>query len=200
MSNVAFETLLDAVRQTYLATPQLIGFAPFPKDIAPQPLLEFHTNPLKLFLAETKLYCPTSSLRDAIVGAAPHAHWRETYKETNIGQDFMERFGCYAIIGNDAPFSSQTLWAWMVYMPAGLHYPWHQHPAEEMYFVVAGEAKFMRDGMATKILGPGDTSFHASNQPHAMETGDLPVLCLVVWRDQFETGPSLTPQGLAKTR
>jgi len=44
-----------------------------------------------------------------------------------------------------------------------------------------------------KALTEDDTSFHQSNQPHAMETLDDPVLCLVAWRDDFETPPVLTP-------
>ncbi len=58
--------------------------------------------------------------------------------------------------------------------------------------VVSGSAVFMRDGLPDERLGEGDTSFHKSNQPHAMETHDAPVLCLVAWRDEFETPPVLT--------
>jgi hypothetical protein len=42
-------------------------------------------------------------------------------------------------------------------------------------------------------LGPGDTAFHASNQPHAMTTKDKPVLAYVLWRGDLKTPPVLTP-------
>lgn len=61
-----------------------------------------------------------------------------------------------------------------------------------MYLTLAGEAEFMREGASNKKLRPGDTSQHASNQPHAMETHAHPVMAYVVWRNGFETPPVLT--------
>ena len=58
--------------------------------------------------------------------------------------------------------------------------------------VLGGEARFLRSGEDDQVLHAGHTSFHASNQPHAMETLDSPVLALVVWRNGFETAPVLT--------
>jgi quercetin dioxygenase-like cupin family protein len=104
----------------------------------------------------------------------------------------MDRFGCYCLIGKDGAYISTQMFAWVVYMPAHLHYPWHHHPAEEMYLVIAGEAEFMREGASPEVLRAGDTCFHASNQPHAMETHDHPVMALVMWRNGFDTPPVLS--------
>ncbi|MFK7838529.1 MAG: dimethylsulfonioproprionate lyase family protein [Sulfitobacter sp.] len=131
-------------------------------------------------------------LQDAIRAASGAVHWRETYKDTDIGRDFIDRFACYCIIGENAPYWSEAIRLFMVYMPPRLYYPWHHHPAEEIYMVVSGNAVFSRKGYPDETLFDGDTSFHASNQPHAMETLDDPVLCLVAWRDDFETPPVLT--------
>jgi hypothetical protein len=117
----------------------------------------------------------------------------ETYKDTDIGDDFMDQFACYCIIGENAPFMSAAIRLFMVYMPPHFYYPWHHHPAEEMYLVVSGNGVFKRKGCPDERLTEGETSFHQSNQPHAMETLDDPVLCLVAWRDDFETPPVLTP-------
>lgn len=191
-----FDTLLATTRAAYLGHPQTLAFAPFPVDLTPQEVTPFTCPPAALLRAETGLFTDRyADLRDAIVAAGNTAEWRETYKDTDIGQDFMDRFGCYAIIGPGGPFMSQSLRAWIVYMPPHLHYPWHHHPAEELYLVLAGSALFMKRGHPDTVLNPGDTAFHAGNQPHAMETGAHPVLCLVVWRDGFDTGPMLTPKG-----
>jgi quercetin dioxygenase-like cupin family protein len=104
----------------------------------------------------------------------------------------MDEFGCFSLIGHNGFFNSDQMNAWMVYMPAGLYYPWHQHPAEEMYLCLAGEAVFKKDGAPDKHMGEGGVTLHASNQPHAMETLDHPVLCYVVWRNEFTTKPVLT--------
>ncbi len=83
--------------------------------------------------------------------------------------------------------------AWVVYMPARLWYSWHHHPGEEMYLILAGQAEFLRKGHAPETLCEGDTVQHESNQPHAAETHDSPLMAYVVWRNGFRTKPVLTP-------
>ena len=61
-----------------------------------------------------------------------------------------------------------------------------------MYLVLAGQARFMREGAAPETLSAGETSFHASNQPHAMETADHSVMAYVTWRNHLDTPPVLT--------
>ena len=195
MSRAVWDNLLAETRAAYEGHPDLCAFAPFPDDVVAQDVQAF-SPPCAGYLArETGLHSDQyGGFRDAIVAAGPLATWRETYKGTDIGQDFMDRFGCYCIIGAGGAFQSAQLWAWIVYMPAHLHYPWHHHPAEEMYTVLAGEAQFMRDGAPNETLVPGQTSFHASNERHAMETHTHPVLALVVWRNGFDTPPVLSDE------
>ncbi|NDW53863.1 dimethylsulfonioproprionate lyase family protein [Aliiroseovarius sp. PrR006] len=175
------------------APPSLAEFSPFPTDLAPQHVTARALPPRDLLATDQALRSgAASSLRDAVLALAPDAHWLEHYRDSAIGDDFMDRFGCFCLIGDQGGFASDQLRVWLVYMPPHLHYPWHHHPAEELYLVLAGQAEFLRAGEATRRLSAGDTMFHASNQPHAMTTDADPVLCLVFWRDQFETGPQLT--------
>lgn len=74
-------------------------------------------------------------------------------------------------------------------MPAGLRYPWHHHPAEEVYVVLAGSAEFHRAGETSAILHSGDVCEHRSNQPHAMVTHEQAVIAYVVWRGDLDTLP-----------
>ena len=193
MTRAVWNTLLEEARKVHAAHPDLRAFCDFPQDLDPMPVARHPVPPADLLAAETGLHSPDyGPLRDAFCAAGPHAHWRETYKDTAIGQDFMDRFGCFALIGPEGGFASAVIRAWVVYMPAHLYYPWHHHPAEEIYLVLAGSARFMRQGSADRILGAGATSFHAGNQPHAMETTDHPVMALVLWRNGFESPPVLT--------
>ena len=168
-------------------------------DPAPERLeVEPHHMPAaEMMKAETGLFTTLyAELRDAFLAASPHAHWRETYKGTRLEGDFLERFGCYCLIGDGGAFHSERIAAYMVYMPAGLYYPFHHHPAEEMYFILAGEAEFMLEGEAPKTLGPGDHVFHPSNRPHATETHEHPFMALVWWRGDMSQKPVLTyPEG-----
>lgn len=188
-----FRTLLRTTRSAYSENAKMMAFAEFPNHVERQVVTPYHCKCSDVFQSDPKLASTNfSALQSAILAASNAAHWRETYKDTDIGADFMDRFGCYCIIGENAPFSSALIRLYMVYMPSHLYYPWHHHPAEEMYMVIAGRAVFRRKGCIDEVLGEGQTSFHESNQPHAMETTDDPVLCLVVWRDDFGTPPVLT--------
>ncbi len=188
-----FQTLLETAQQAYRETPAMTAFAPFPGDVTAQPVTPYHCPCSDVFQADIALASSAyRDLQDAIRAASPIVHWRETYRGTDIGRDFMDRFACYCIIGENAPFTSEAIRLFMVYMPAGLYYPWHHHPAEEIYMVISGNAVFRRQGHPDTQLFERDTSFHESNQPHAMETGTDPVLCLVAWRADFDTPPVLT--------
>jgi len=193
MTRAVWQNLLDQTKAAFEQHPDLSGFCAFPDDLRNQEVVPY-TAPCASYLArETGLFSPHHArLRDAFVRAGPHAHWRETYKGTAIGQDFMDRFGCYCLIGDGGAFISTTMWAFVVYMPPRLSYPFHHHPAEELYFVIAGEAEFMREGEPNEVLRAGATSMHQSNQPHAMQTYEHPVMCMVLWRNGFETLPVLT--------
>ncbi len=188
-----WDRVLTAARSAHQRSPAMKAFCPFPDDVTPQAVEAFHIPAADLLAQETRLHTQDhADLRDASVAAGSFARWRETYKGTDIGQDFMDRFGCYALIGGGGAFTSQQMWAWVVYMPEGLYYPWHHHPGEEMYLVLAGQAEFMAEGRPNEILRPGQTSQHRSNQPHAMQTHDHPVMAMVIWRNGFDTAPVLT--------
>ena len=189
-----FQTLLRTMQSAYSTNTEMMGFAPFPNDIIRQDVIPYHCNCSAYFQSDIRLISKNySELQNAISTASKLVHWRETYKGSDIGNYFMDRFGCYCILGENAPFSSDVLRLFMVYMPSGLYYPWHHHPAEEMYMVVSGGAIFKQSDCPDKLLSEGEVAFHASNQPHAMETTEDPVLCLVAWRDNFQTQPVLTP-------
>lgn len=194
MTRTVFDHLLDEARRVHDADPRLTEFCPFPDDIRPQPVTPFHIPASDLMQNDPALSTPRfAPLRDAFIAAAPHAQWRETYKGTDIGEDFMTRFGCYCLIGDGGPFHSDQMRAWVVYMPAHLHYPWHHHPGEEAYLILAGQAEFARGDEAPETLYPGDIVCHESNQPHATDTTHAPLLAYVVWRNGFDTAPVLTP-------
>lgn len=194
MTRGVWDELLSEARKVHEAHPPLQSFCPFPDDLRAQDVTPHHINAAALMAAETDLDSSEfAALRDAFVAAGPHATWRETYRDTDIGDDFMNRFGCYCLVGDGGAFGSDRMCAWVVYMPAGLWYPWHHHPGEEMYLTIAGHAEFMRAGEPNEHLGPGQFSQHASNQSHAMQTHLDPVMAYVVWRNGFETPPVLTP-------
>jgi len=135
--NDPWEPLLIEARRVHQSSKELMEFCPFPDDIRRQDVDPFHIGSSDLLQSETGLFCTRyAALCDAFIAAAPHAHWRQTYKGTNVSPRFLDEFGCYCLIGAGGAFQS--------------------------------------------------------NQPHALETKDHPVMAYVVWRNGFDTPPVLT--------
>ena len=188
-----WENLLEVARKVHFGNRELQDFCPFPKDIIKQNFQPFHIPASDLMQNEIGLYTEDyNELRDAFISASPYAHWRQTYKGTTVGKQFLDEFGCYGLIGPESPFQSEKIRAWVVYMPKGFYYPWHHHPAEEMYLCLAGEAVFRRKNCPDIRLGPGGIMEHTANEPHSMETLEHPIMAYVVWRNEFGTKPVLT--------
>ena len=188
-----WENLLEETRKVHFGNSKLQDFCPFPNDIKKQELNPFHIPASDLMQNETGLLTEDySELRDAFILASPYAHWRQTYKGTTVGKKFLAEFGCYGLIGPESPFQSEKIRAWVVYMPKNFYYPWHHHPAEEMYLCLAGEAVFRRENYTDIRLGSGGIIEHSANQSHSMETLKHPIMAYVIWRNEFGTKPVLT--------
>lgn len=196
MTRAVFDALLAEARATHAGHPDVGSFCPFPDDLRPNPVTPFAVPASGKMQRDSRLTTDRySAFRDALIAAAPFVTWRETYRDTDIDPDFLQRFGCYEVIGVEGPFASATMRSFVIYADAGLHYPWHHHPAEELYLVLAGEAEFHVEGSRPRRLGPGATVLHPSNAPHALTTHDHPVMAYVVWRSDFGTAPVWTSQG-----
>ena len=197
MHNVTYEQLKNELIILYSKLTFLSEFAPLPDKWIEQQVLPTQRDVSFSLQSNTELMSSNfSSLRDTLVGAAPIMHWLEIYKESDIqiegvSCDFMEHLGVYTIIGDTGPFQSQNMSVYLVYMPAGLTYPWHYHPAEELYFIISGEAVFRRDGHEDVVASEGMHIIHETNQPHEIQTYDKPMLSLALWRNHLDVVPTL---------
>lgn len=193
MTRALWDNLLAEAREVHARFPALQDFCPFPDPLTPQDVAAHHIPAADLMINDRALSSDAlPGFRDALIAAAPLAQWRETYKGTGVALDFLDRFACYEVLGVDAPFGTSQMRSFVVYQPANFHYPWHHHPAEEMYLVIAGEAEFAIEGEASKTLRPGDTIYHRSNVPHALTTYDHPIMAYVLWRGDLKTKPVFT--------
>ncbi len=173
--------------------PTLQKFCPFPTPLAENPITPYKSKAADLMLNDRSPCADhLAGFREALIDAGPLAQWRETYKGGPLGQDFEDSFACYEILGRDAPFATDQMRGFVLYFPAGLHYPWHHHPAEELYLVVAGQGEFAISGEEPRMLSSGNTIYHRSNIPHALTTHDQPIMTYVLWRGDLTTKPVLT--------
>ena len=138
---------------------------------------------IPLMLANPGATTPASApICATLLAAAPHVEWRHTYSETEVGRDFLNAFGWFELAGPDGHFITRQTRMTVGFWGPGLHYDWHQHPAEEIYSVVAGAGRFALDGAPDQMLGAGETRFHPGETRHALTTTDQPVLTFVLWR------------------
>lgn len=175
--------------------PALRDFCTLPDPLPDQTFTPWMSRAAPLVMENPGASTPDlTPLRDALMAAGPHAKWRETYRGSNIGDDFVDRFGVFQLIGpSAAPFRATHMRSFISWTPPGMHYTWHHHPAEELYVVLAGEAEFAVHGKGAKILRPGDSIFHETMQPHSVVNHDQPVLSYVLWRGDLNTIPVVTP-------
>ncbi|MEM7733945.1 MAG: dimethylsulfonioproprionate lyase family protein [Pseudomonadota bacterium] len=194
-ARAAFEDALMAVKEWHAAIPEVHNFCPWPTDLTyaerrpcPLPAMGLlQTNP-----------GPTNALSAPLLQAyqsiAPHLEWRHTYTVEEVGQHFLDTFAWFELAGPTGHFITHQTRITAAYWGPGLIYDRHLHVAEELYTVISGEALFKSDGDADEVLGAGATRYHASNQPHALETQDHPLVVLVFWRGEgLADAPALTP-------
>ena len=178
-----FGNLLAAIENLVLATPVLHEFSPWTggcvyRDL---PALDIPAIALIEHLAvdRTALTAPVVA---ALRTVAKHGHWQQTYSETEVGKDFLDRYGWMEVVGSSGNYHSDTQRIYLSYWGECLHYAWHLHEAEELYFILAGGAAFEAEGLPPVYLSPGQSRHHLPNQPHAMTTLHEAVLALIVWR------------------
>ena len=68
----------------------------------------------------------------------------------------------------------------------GVHYPLHQHEAQEVYFVASGSLDIQHGTAGAPFrLGPGDYSVTPVNRVHALRTAEEPCLILYTWTGEI---------------
>ena len=192
-----YDAMLQAVRALYDERAVLSRFANLPEEMPRQQITPATHPSRSLFETDDKLVSHHfADLQKALLDASPAMAWRTIYQPSGKPDDhhdygFAERLGCYVILGKDGPFACPDMTIFLVYMPAGTLYPWHTHPAEELYFMISGNAIFKRGDKEDVILSEGQSMFHSENQPHAIETTNNPMLSLAIWRNHLDTPPLL---------
>lgn len=174
---------LEAARDWHASLPAARDFCDWPDDLIWADRAA-HRLPSAMHLLSNPGAPGAGSapLMEALQAVIDDVEWRHSYTAEEVGQHFLDHFCWFELAGPEGHFLTDQARITVGYWGPGLFYPRHQHAPEELYTVVSGRALFHADGEADARLGPGDTRLHLSNQPHAMTTGDDPVLTLVLWR------------------
>lgn len=192
------EALHQAAAALVAATPALLGFAAYPVDAAAAPQDAVGVPAIAHLVADFAHVAPTDArgiFTAAVLAAAPLARWQHTYSEAEVGADFLARYGWFELAGPDGHFRTDALRAYVAYWGRGLQYDWHEHEAEELYFIAAGSGLFRSARQPDAMLVAGDTRLHAGFERHAMDTDRTGILTLVLWRGAGLNGvPAMSPK------
>ncbi|GLZ46150.1 hypothetical protein Acsp06_23350 [Actinomycetospora sp. NBRC 106375] len=125
-----------------------------------------------------------AALAETLAPLARAAAWQQTasYVENPPDATFLDLYAHATLAEAD------DVALGLVLLGPGVHYPPHHHPAEEFY-LPAGSIRWLHAAGGEPAPEPaGVLVHHTPWQPHAMTTGDRPVLLVYVW-----TGPVGTP-------
>jgi hypothetical protein len=118
----------------------------------------------------------------ALCRAAPSLSWRQTYTADDLDAAFLDNYGWSEIIGTKGPLAAARIACGFLLLGPSTRYPRHRHDAEEIYLPLSGTANWQQGDGSWRERSPGTMIYHASDEPHAMHTGAVPLLALYLWR------------------
>jgi len=184
-AEAALRALLTAARAQIADDPAMARFAEgvLPEDPAltlPEPLL---LPPVAHLAAHAALAAPlTRPLAEAILAAAPHLRWLQSYDAEEVGAHFLAHYAWFNLVSPEGPFLADAIKISVGFWGAGLHYPRHWHEPAEIYCVIAGGARFLSEGQPDAYLGPGGIREHAPNDPHSAAMEREPLVAMALWK------------------
>jgi Dimethlysulfonioproprionate lyase len=171
--------LLTSLRATVLAP----FLADWPSTNERRPVAP-SVLPVLRWLPEVKADAPALSreLVNSLSRTAPSMAWSQTYPPTQVDAAFLENYGWSEIVGLSGPLASQRIACGFLLLGPQTHYPRHRHEAQEVYIPLAGTASWQQGDGRWRKHPPGTIIQHASDEPHAMQTGARALLALYLWR------------------
>ncbi len=133
---------------------------------------------------------PEVALATAIRAIAPDLAWSYGYPRDPARPDLGERIAFAQLLGEGGLGAAPQVLAGLTLIAPHTLYPWHAHPAIELYLVIAGRARWWAGTDGPRVHPPGSLVLHRSGLPHATQTGADPLLALYTWRGDL-TSPSV---------
>ena len=136
-------------------------------------------------------------LAGALASASARLRWIAPYQVGEGADDLATGYATTMLSmpgppprkGYQAAFANPDVLVAFTLQAPGIFYPLHRHKAPEINHVISGTVEWQRDGEPWRPRRPGEWLFHASDQGHAMRTGDEPLLTLVAWIDHLDCPP-----------
>jgi quercetin dioxygenase-like cupin family protein len=118
----------------------------------------------------------------ALCRTAPSLAWRQSYTRDEIDAAFLQNYGWSELLRPAEKRTSAQIACGVVVLGPRTLYPHHRHEAEEIYLPLSGTASWQQGDALWREHRPGKLIHHLSEEPHAMRTGEEPLLALYLWR------------------
>ena len=84
-------------------------------------------------------------------------------------KSFLEKYGYFELFGPTGHFLTNKMSLYVIFFDTENFYTWHNHEAEELYFVLSGSAKFESKADESEILTP--LKFFDGDKNHRIDYG-----------------------------
>lgn len=130
----------------------------------------------------------------AFTAAGPILHWVQTAEyAATLSQHFLDNYGYVRVIGPGGLVESDVAGAGLGVWGAGLHYPRHEHPAEETYHLLHGSSSFQRGTGPWVDRAVGESVHHDPWEHHAQRFGDATCVLSWAWTGDVSVNARLVP-------
>jgi mannose-6-phosphate isomerase-like protein (cupin superfamily) len=129
------------------------------------------------------------ALMESVAALATSGGWYQIYSGGGINATMADFMLARHIVGPKGVLNHDTIRAGIFMLAPNFEYLMHDHKALEIYYIHSGIIDVQNGVDAEpRTLGPGEYSVTPSEVPHALKTGDAPVLILFIW-----TGDTAAP-------
>ena len=152
------------------------------RNVTPQPLpvLDWLDPALDTVRAKGAL---DNRLLAALAAAADRLSWHQSYTADEIGDRFLERYGWSELVGPRGPIYSDSFRCGFLVLGPHIEYPSHAHGPQEIYWPLTDASYWQTDTPQWTRGIPHRPIRHPAWMPHAMRTGDTPLVALYLWYD-----------------
>tara|TARA_A100001011_G_scaffold154886_1_gene163403 strand:+ start:439 stop:1029 length:591 start_codon:yes stop_codon:yes gene_type:complete len=182
-----FKNTINEIQNLWKTNKNLSKFVSWPQD------LKFTNSQNKRIAVTDKLsswnindQSSNSKIHKLISNLSQYVRWESGYYEKDVSKSFLNNYGFFELIGPTGHFETTKMALYVNFLDKNTIYPLHNHEAEELYYIVSGEAKFEDEKGEYKILTPTETRFHKSYEPHAITTYKKQILSFVIWKNKFQ--------------
>lgn len=133
-------------------------------------------------------YAASELFNRALANIMPYIRWypNNVYSDSKLAVESCNF--CANLVGEarqcqHSPFlyKSDNILIGLFYLGPHHFYPEHLHPASEFWIILSGTAKWKRGDEPWTLRKAGESFIHTTNQSHAMETLDEPILAMWAW-------------------